>query len=181
MKYVKAIVVTVVAVLLGTSMIVSLLCYGRYCCVAACLDNCLPFMSVDDLFDVVPKRFHEQNKKVLLANGVTIPYVGYFPSGYKNLDFKYTYYLKSIDRTGLFVDDCTFYFNDNLKLVCIKYSTSGAFCLRNKGWNEFVLVFSGEGDVKESRLKGHVINVLDLRTGESHMYRQSERERVGAY
>ena len=106
-----------------------------------------------------------------------IPYVGYFPSGYKNLDFKYTYYLKSIDRTGLFVDDCTFYFNDNLKLVCIKYSTSGAFCLRNKGWNEFVLVFSGEGDVKESRLKGHVINVLDLRTGESHMYRQSVAKR----
>lgn len=171
MKHVESIVVTVAVALLGASMIASLLFYGRYCCVAACLDNCHPFMSADDLFDVIPERFHKHNRKVLLEKGEIIPYTGYFPSGYESLDFRYTYYLKSIDMAGLFVDSCTFYFNDERKLVCIKYSTPGAFHLRNKEWKEFVLVLPGESDVEEGRLKGLVINVLDLRTGESHMYR----------
>lgn len=179
MKRVVSVAVMVAAVLIGTSAIVSLLCYGRYCCVAACLVNCHPFMSVDDLFEVVPERFHKQNEKILLENGEKVPYVGYFPSDYESISFKYTCCINSIDRIGMFVDSCTFYFNDKLQLVGFSYSAPGAYYWGNNEWNEFFLVFSSEDDTKGSELRNRIINVLDLRTGKSHLYNEKTRGASG--
>ena len=176
MRYAKIGGLLVGAALFWALIIVGLRAYVRYSCVAPWLHKCHPYMSADELFETLPERFHKRNEKAQWESKAqyAVPYVGFFPSNSEDLNWKYSYYVESIDKTYLFVDSCTFYFNDKRQLVCIHYSAphARAFYLRNRAWEKFVLVFSEKEDTKEDGLKKH-INVQDLRTGESHLYRMA--------
>ena len=170
MKLIKAVLLLISIILFLAAIRFGLCCYVRYCCVVAWLDRCHPFMTADELFDVVPEQFLKTNRKSLLDDGVIVPHVGYFPLNCTNLNIRYTCRIDSVDRTFFFVDSCTFYFNDKRQLVCMDYSAPDADHLKGAAWQECIFMPSGGFSKNETESMNQIIKVQDLRTGSFYSY-----------
>lgn len=110
--------------------------YVNYCYVASWLEKCQPYMAVDDVFSVLPDRFHHDCPLTQVENA--IPYICYFPSDCCKVEIEYLCRLRSdVDRLSLSLEGCCLYFDKDRRLVGINYCPHN-HTLDNKAWEQFI-------------------------------------------
>lgn len=111
-------------------------CYVNHCYVASWLEKCQPNMAVEDVFTVLPDRFHRDCP--LAQVDCAIPYVCFLPSDCSKVEIEYVCRLRSdMDRLSLFLESCSLYFDKDRRLVGIYYCPLN-FTLDNKAWEQFI-------------------------------------------
>lgn len=111
--------------------------YVNHCYVASWLERCQPYMTLDEVFSILPDRFGRDC--LLRPVGHALPHVCFFPSDCSKLDVEYACRLKSdVDKLCLFLESCVLYFDKNRRLVVIEYLPYH-FTIDNKAWGQFVV------------------------------------------
>lgn len=111
--------------------------YVNHCYVASWLGRCQPYMTLDEVFSVLPDRFSSDCP--LNPVGSVMPHVCFLPSDCSKLDIEYVVRLRSdIDKLSLFSESCVLYFDKNERLVVIEYLPYH-FSIDNKAWGQFVV------------------------------------------
>lgn len=111
-------------------------CYVDHCYVASWIEKCQPNMAVEDVFSVLPERFHRDCP--LKQVDCAMPYVCFLPSDCSKVEAEYVCRLRSdVDRLFLFPEACSLYFDKDRRLVGIDYCPQ-SFTLDNKSWEQFI-------------------------------------------
>ena len=110
--------------------------YVNHCYVASWLERCQPYMTVEDVFSVLPDRFYRDCPVTQVD--CAMPYVCFLPSDCSKLEIEYACRLRSdVDRLSLFLESCSLYFDKDRRLVGICYCPHNN-TLDNKSWEQFV-------------------------------------------
>ena len=90
--------------------------YVNHCYVASWLERCQPYMTVEDVFSVLPDRFY-CDCPVTEVDRAT-PYVCFFPSDCSKVEIEYACRLRSdVDSLSLFLESYSLYFDKDRRLV----------------------------------------------------------------
>ena len=112
-------------------------CYVNHCYVASWIKKCQPNMTVEEVFSVLPDRFHRDCplKQVDRA----MPYICWLPSDCSKVEIGYVCRLRSdVDRLALFLEGCSLYFDNDRRLGGIEYLPHDISILDDKAWKQFI-------------------------------------------
>ena len=139
MKMKRLLVPAIVCMLVIAALSLALFGFRRYvnhCYVASWLERCQPYMTVEDVFSVLPDRFY-CDCPVTEVDRAT-PYVCFFPSDCSKVEIEYACRLRSdVDSLSLFLESCSLYFDKDRRLVGIYYCPHN-YTLDNKAWEQFI-------------------------------------------
>ena len=139
MKMKRLLLPAIVCILMIAALSFALFGFRRYvnhCYVASWLGRCQPYMTVEDVFSVLPDRFYRDCPVTQVD--CAMPYVCFLPSDCSKVEIEYACRLRSdVDRLSLFLESCSLYFDKDRRLVGICYCPHNN-TLDNKSWEQFV-------------------------------------------